>query len=285
MSKTYENQVYHFMIRWSKPESIPLCEFKDHIQVEKIIKTKCDKYIFQHEMTKNIWNDENHHYQGYGHTKKKIRPRQLAGALGKLLPGVVVQAASNDGREALQKYSMKNETRIDGPWADNRHYMGEDLNIELLPWQKTIEKEIIETKANDRTINWIVNSEGCSGKSKLVKYMFHYHDCVYLSYSDARDALNLVSKFMHKKAYLFDLPRTKPTKHTKDDIYNVMEQIKNGMIMNTKYETNIHLMNPPHVWVFANYAPNLMKLTKDRWKIWKIVENKLILIYICVLQT
>jgi len=94
-----------------------------------------------------------------------------------------------------------------------------------------------------------------------------------LPYTDSKDAGNLVSNAGERAAYLFDLTRTKPASIASDDTYSVMEQIKNGYIVNTKYQTKVTLQPPAHVWVFANQPPRYAALSTDRWKVWTIAAD------------
>lgn len=100
--------------------------------------------------------------------------------------------------------------------------------------------------------------------------MFH-HDAVGLAYSTAGNLINIVYKMeveKHRNAYLFDLTRAKPKDYATEDLYSCMEQIKNGSVMNTKYETGVKMFEPVHIWVFANMMPNFDMCSLDRWKIW-----------------
>jgi len=49
--------------------------------------------------------------------------------------------------------------------------------------------------------------------------------------------------------------------------YSVLESFKNGYFLNTKYESTPVRFEVPHVVVFANFSPNVSKLSMDRWEI------------------
>lgn len=55
--------------------------------------------------------------------------------------------------------------------------------------------------------------------------------------------------------------------------YDALEQVKDGMFFSGKYESEMVLFNNPHVIVFANFAPDLAKLSVDRWKIVNLNEE------------
>lgn len=166
---------------------------------------------------------------------------------------------------------MKTETRVNGPWSDRKIYMGQDLPQELYPWQEEVRDRCM-AEADDRTINYIYDPVGNTGKSKFAKYMAYHHKALMLPWGKTGDLLNLVVKRTGTEIFFFDLSRSKPQDWAKDDIAAAAEQIKNGHIVNLKYETGDTMFNPPHVWMFSNQLPNLASVSYDRWAIWKIVH-------------
>ena len=62
---------------------------------------------------------------------------------------------------------------------------------------------------------------------------------------------------------VFDLPRNNGNKIS----YSALESIKNGLIVNTKYETGSKLFNSPHIIVFSNMQPDVTAMSGDRWVI------------------
>lgn len=49
--------------------------------------------------------------------------------------------------------------------------------------------------------------------------------------------------------------------------YGVVESFKNGYFLSTKYESAPVKFQPPHVIIFANFAPDKTKLSHDRWTV------------------
>lgn len=169
---------------------------------------------------------------------------------------------------------MKDDTRVRGPWADKKlvqPYTGKDLPTSLWPWQQDV-LERCKEEPDDRTVNWVIDIKGCTGKSKFAKYMFYHHGALFLPWGRTGDILNYVSKNTTCKIYFFDLSRSKPQDWARDDICAAIEQIKNGMIVNLKYETSGACFDPPHVWCFSNQPPNISSMSYDRWKLWLINE-------------
>lgn len=180
-----------------------------------------------------------------------------------------MRASSTAGIESLKNYSMKEDTRVAGPYHDGSRYTGEDLITRLYPWQDEIKSACAE-RPDDRTINVVVNPSGNIGKSAFCKYMAWHHKTLVMGWGRTGDLLNLVSKNPNKTAYFFDLARSKPQDWGKDDIASAMEGIKNGLFMNTKYETCQVIMRSPHIWIFTNVVPNLSSMSMDRWRLWEV---------------
>lgn len=167
---------------------------------------------------------------------------------------------------------MKDETRVRGPWADKPikpKYSGKDLPTTLYAWQTDVLQRC-QTEPDDRTVNYIYDPNGNTGKSKFSKYMWYHHGAVFLPWGRTGDILNYVCKNKDAGVFFFDLSRAKPQDWARDDISAAIEQIKNGMIVNMKYETCGVTFMPPHVWVFSNQLPNLSSMSKDRWSIYTI---------------
>jgi hypothetical protein len=62
---------------------------------------------------------------------------------------------------------------------------------------------------------------------------------------------------------IFDIPRVNKGQIS----YQALEQIKNGMLFNSKYESGMCRFNSPHILVFSNDEPHYESLSEDRWLI------------------
>lgn len=258
-----ENQVWIFSIRWTVQNLLddtsawrPLKE-----NLCAVLERDCKSWVFQLEDT-----TQNLHFQGVINMREKIRAKTLAKQWNAEFRGIEIQPASNGGKAALQKYCMKRETRIAGPWADKPVYMGDDLPVTLWPWQEQV-KNYVLGPVNPREILWLHCPGGNTGKSDFAKYMQFHHGCLKLCYGASGDLLNLVAKNAGRRAYIFDLTRCKPQLFSSQDLYSCIEDIKNGHFVNTKYETASILMSKPHIVVLANVLPDKSCLSMDRWNI------------------
>jgi len=175
---------------------------------------------------------------------------------------------------------------------DNRYYIKSDISkyegkdIELFenrnnyhPWQLKLENLLFEKNGefkepNEREIIFILDEEGCSGKSTYWKYLLvtKNRELGLLSEANASQIKAALYKMGKRKLYVVDLPRTK-SKMGVNDLINVLEQLKSGIVINNMYGQNDTLLIPPcHIVVSGNYLP-YGSLSPDRWKVFKITNK------------
>lgn len=132
------------------------------------------------------------------------------------------------------------------------------------PWQSEV-IEHIGTEPDDRTIWWLWSLDGGIGKSTFCKYLAHAYNAVICGKGAYSDIMNIMFKANMSVSNLvvFDLPRNNGNKIS----YSALEAIKNGLIVNTKYETGSKIFNPPHIIVFSNMMPDVSAMSMDRWVI------------------
>lgn len=267
------NQVTCFSVRWSIPVILPW-------QNARALFLTWLKFICA---VKAVFQIESHqsgqlHIQAFVQTKDKKRPLTLAKGSNLHLSGVEISAASANGRLQLEAYCMKPETRVHGPWGyPVALYTGKDLYTIPWPWQLQLEN-LLQEEPDDRTIWWISDLIGATGKSKFVKKMSWLHDSCFLAYARTENLLYVVTQKI-STAYLVDLTRAKPRDIAGDDLYSALEQIKNGMVLSTKFIPKTVYFDPPHVIVFANQPPKVDRMSQDRWKVIRMDQKNLELIH------
>lgn len=225
---------------------------KDDITVSQLwssLNEIAKKFIFQIEKGES---SEYYHYQGvfslyqkeYFHTVKNLFPNTIH-----------LEQCKNYFQ--AEKYCSKNETRISGPWDKNKKPLKE---IKIYGWQKTLEKKLLEIP-DERSIYWYWDNEGKKGKTTFCKYMIAEHGASYVS--NARTSDIAFSLKDDPKIILFDFSRSLENRVN----YGALEQCKNGLVFSAKYESKLKIFDTPHIVVFANFYPNLEKLSIDRWEI------------------
>lgn len=129
----------------------------------------------------------------------------------------------------------------------------------LFNWQIRLKNEL-EREPNDRKIIWYVDTVGNSGKTNFAKMLITTNECAYFSNAKCAD---IARAYNGERIALFDFTRT-----TEERInYSAIEQIKNGLIFSSKYDSTCKINNSPHVICIANFHPNEKALSADRWDI------------------
>jgi len=132
----------------------------------------------------------------------------------------------------------------------------------MYPWQKQV-LDLVLTMPDERSIYWFWG-EGNTGKTTMAKYLSFYHDAIPLR-GKSSDILHCVAEH-DSMIYLFIAPRTCEDYFP----YEALELVKDGYFMSGKYESKPIIRACPHVIVMANFEPNLLKLSIDRWKVIKV---------------
>jgi len=245
----YTEQEYENIIEWSKGH--------------------CFKYV----IGKEIGESGTPHLQGYFELNKGVRMRITE---FKKIPCLYkCRFASCNGNENHNvNYCSKDDKDC---VASNNINIEEELKIitELYPWQSELEDIILNCK-DGRKIHWIYEKEGGVGKTEFVKYMVARHCCLLCGGGKKNDVINLVynnKDYMKRrglKVVLFNI-----TRYTKNCIsYAELEYIKDGIIINNKFETGSFICNRPTVAIFANSLPKIDKMSYDKWNILEIKDEK-----------
>lgn len=120
---------------------------------------------------------------------------------------------------------------------------------------------------NDREILFVVDEEGGKGKSTLAKYIMAEMSGHYLNGGKHQDLAHAFAKNKNAEYIIFDMARNTSTEFWP---YNMMEQLKNGMITSTKYDSTTIFTESKKIVVFSNEEPDKTKLTQDRYRVFKI---------------
>jgi len=127
------------------------------------------------------------------------------------------------------------------------------------PWQQWM-LDILQRPADDRHIFWVVDRHGGQGKSTLVQYLITNFPEDYAVLQGK--VADMAFAYQGEGVVFFDVPRTQ-LDHM-DHLYNFAEQLKNGSIFSTKYESRRKVFPSPHVVFFANALPAADKWSDDR---------------------
>lgn len=165
----------------------------------------------------------------------------------------------------------------DGKWESNYLVAPYVEHIDnLYNWQIDINK-ILSEKPDKRSLYYFFEPNGCTGKTTYQKYVYtHFDECVVLSGKGA-DMKNGIVTYFDKnkklpKIILINIPRESNSFVS----WSGIEEIKDMFFYSGKYEGGMICGDSPHVLLFSNEPPPFDKVSKDRWKAFQIIENKLV---------
>lgn len=269
----YANWV--FTIQAIKGETLP-----GEQAVTKAIALLTEKYVFQLERATSL------HYQGCCKTRIRKRQRTLLNEITTELdiPRAMVTLSPMQGTWAQARaYCTKSETSQGQVFTNEITYSGEDIKTlddkdSRFPWQNKIINLVFDDDtsgikvADDRTINWVTDSRGGTGKSKLVKWCCFNNDLVVkISFGTASQLRSAIISAGPRRVYFVDIPRTLGTDDSIHSLMSALEDLKNGFIVSSMYGKNETLiLDPPHIVVFSNKECPEQMMSKDRWRIFEI---------------
>lgn len=174
--------------------------------------------------------------------------------------------------KAAQDYCSKMDTRV-GPCYTNLDRIEKKLmpnplsGKEMYRWENDLVAEL-GGDADERKVIWYVDPIGGAGKTTFLKYLYFRYGQELLIAGGKRSDIC----YMALQAVKSCTPRicvANLTRAEKEYVsYSGLESLKDGVIVSTKYESKtIVLTRCVHVVVFANYEPDVSKLSADRWSI------------------
>ena len=155
-----------------------------------------------------------------------------------------------------------------------------DINEAILrPWQKDA-FDLFKQIPDDRTVYWIYDDEGNSGKSWFQNYVEAYFGYNRVFRCDLRirhrDMCNIMRKRSITTVDIFLFNDSRSIKGEEPNMYRILEDIKDGAAATSKYDNQLMKFKTPNfVVVFSNSWPNRKNLTKDRWRMYEPTDNGL----------
>ena len=146
----------------------------------------------------------------------------------------------------------------------------------LKPWQ---EKLLNFMEPSQREIIWICGVKGAEGKSWFQEYIEHHYtqkkvfrtsmnsNKESILHSLSKNTLPLIDVFVFNTPRSFDV---------KDIPYTLLEEIKDGQAISSKYNSKVLNFKKPNILIiFSNKRPCITGVSKDRWRIYKIQNDSL----------
>lgn len=148
-------------------------------------------------------------------------------------------------------------------WVDAIYPRSELESGDPRPWQEAL-KDKLEQDADDRSVIFVVDEQGGSGKSWFSRwwYSLHPEETQLLGVGKRDDLAHAITT--DKQFFFFDVPRTQLEYFQ----YSILEQLKNRIVFSPKYSSRVKVLDQvPHVVVFTNEEPDRNVLTADRYDI------------------
>ena len=231
------------------------------------------------------------HWQGYFQTTECCRMRKhLVQVLGQTAYPYVVVAKKT--RRACLAYVYAVHKQHEIGWVhylkgaevprDYKPYKTANLlwlRDNMKPWQAEITRWVTTT-ADYRTLYWIHQPVGNTGKSYLCKYLHYFHGAI-LTGGSVGDMKHAIARWNQITGHypitiLLDVARSDQLKECG---FKGLEEIKNAMFFSGKYQsTMVASCLPPNVVVFSNAPPETRHMSLDRWCIYRICPHTYTLI-------
>lgn len=241
----------------------------------KFLKGFCKAWCFQKEKSDTGYI----HWQGHFSLIKKRRKNEILN----ISPIKFMYLEPLLKTDVPNLYSIKEDTRIDGPWTDKdqevyvpRQYR--DIVDRLHPFQKDIWNSFdIFCKT---LINLVYCPKGLNGKSSIAAIMhLHKRGIDLPAINDCNTLMQILCDIcmdnnLRTPGVIFmDLPRAMG-KDKLIGIFSAIECIKKGHLYETRYKYRDWWIDSPQIWIFTNEEPNLSYLSMERWRIWTINSRK-----------
>lgn len=298
--KDTDNKYKEWVFTWNS-DVVPINTLVSPIKLKNFLQKEFDSYVFQLERGEKEGRD---HYQGYIRCKIRTRHQTLLNKFKDifgLIPDITIDERDSllrnlslsrmcGTREEAISYCTKSDTAIPDTIIrskDLEQYNGEEIGFLSdpslrYPWQNEIMEHIFTRDEeslqipDDRTIMWITDTKGNSGKSKFIKYLcFTNNDIVKISFGTAGQLRSSIISIGPRKVYIVDMPRTLGDDDSVPSLLSAIEDIKNGYVVSSMYGKHQQLMmDPPHVIIFSNIVCPIGMMSEDRWRNYQITETK-----------
>lgn len=135
----------------------------------------------------------------------------------------------------------------------------------LRPWQAALYDSLKQAPC-PRSIFFIVDFSGNAGKTWFGHYYCFMNDNAQVLLPGKKADMSYALDPLVRVLFI-DAPRSKQGEYLQ---YDFLEDVKNGYVFCSKYESRVKQLGPCHVVVFMNEEPDMNKLSKDRYCIRRV---------------
>lgn len=196
---------------------------------------------------------------GYIHYQCKIwLPLDFKGVM---MTGILAPFHVEPSRAEEKDYVYK-----DGCYFDSEMSASVSLNAV----QENLTKFWISEGDNSRSVCCVVDTTGCTGKSWYSMIMEDLKIAVRVPQMPYEKIAGFLMDQPKYGRYIFDLTKVAGKRKDLDELFSVIEELKNGQISDWRYKGRrwrYKLGHPVMVLVLCNTLPKSETLSKDRWKV------------------
>jgi len=240
VNKKQENLGKVFMFRFSY-------HLANKVILDPWIKEHCTRATFQGERGEE---DGYLHWQMTVELKKRKRWTWFK---HHFLNGVYASRIRNE--DASFDYTNKLETRIEGPYQYPepvlmpRNFFLEDHCVRF-NWQAELE-DILRSPVDRRVIHWYWSKQGQTGKTIFARHLLLTIPNIQYVKGFRRDVFMTLTN--STQGVIINLARGD---HISANLMSMLEDLKDGLLFSSKYESKALILDPLHVIIFANEEPS-----------------------------
>lgn len=205
-----------------------------------------------------------HHLQGYVRLPKRFRPLEKFRDYPLVSRGhwEIARGSEEDNRIYCSKEGGEILSNL----------VSEELIVpKMYGWQRGV-IDLLKEEPDNRSIMWYWSEDGGQGKSALARYLAIVMDAMICAHGRAADMIyQIASAKIKPRICVFDIPLS----GSQPDFAG-LEQIKNGIMASSKYESGMVKMNYPHILVLANFEPFYHKMSDGRFKVTELPGDPLV---------
>ena len=249
-----------------------------HKQVECYI---CDKKMRSDHLSRHVKTHEKDHTE--------VIPDDIL--LARLLNSKETYTKNIAQGQRISEMVASEHIPIDSLLKKDRHcldlYMNNRPRIDissatLKKWQQQAFEML--TEPSDREVIWIIGKQGNEGKTWFQAYVESYFGYARVARLEltgrSKDICHALGKrpLISTDLFLFNVSRSSLDL---SDCYPILEFVKDGLTVSTKYDSKrLQFTTPNVLMIFSNSQPDKAKLSSDRWVIFTITpDEKLELMY------
>ena len=175
-----------------------------------------------------------------------------------------VKGGNYNIRELMENHSacFAKYERFCRQYVETHRPKGDIEEHELYAWQQTLD-ELLSGEPDGRKIIFVVDPVGDNGKSWFaVQYCLKKENAQYMLPGKQADMSFILNT--DNRVLFLDCARSKQGEFIQ---YDWLENVKNGWIFSSKYESVMKRLARCHIVVMMNEQPDMTKLSEDRYQI------------------